>query len=134
MSRMGDEEQTARQILDDLQDAVASKDLDRVVALLDDDVVLFGTAAANLGLEQTTAYIAALLEMDGTVRWGWDQVLPLASERGLLAFAVLGTAGFEDDDGVPDGDPDPFRLTVVAVLRDGRWRLRHFHGSFPYTD
>ncbi|MDP3712417.1 MAG: nuclear transport factor 2 family protein [Mycobacteriales bacterium] len=129
-----DEEQTARQILDDLQTAVASKDLDRVVALLDDDVVVFGTAAANLGLEQTTSYLAALLQLDGTVRWGWDHVLPLASEPGLLAFAVLGTAGVEDDDGVPDGDPDPFRLTCVAVLRDDRWRLRHFHGSFPYTD
>lgn len=128
---MRDEEQTARQILDDLQTAVASKDLDRVAALLDDDVVVFGTAAANLGLEQTTSYLAALLQLDGTVRWGWDQVLPLASEPGLLVFAVLGTVGVDDGEGAADADP--FRLTCVAVLRDHRWRLRHFHGSIPLS-
>ena len=48
-------------------------------------------------------------------------------------FAVLGTVGFEDEQGRALGVRQPFRLTCVAVVRDGRWRLRHFHGSVPQS-
>lgn len=55
----------------------------------------------------------------------------MLDEPGVLAFAVVGTVGFEDAQGKPIGVRDAFRLTCVAVLREGQWRLRHFHGSVP---
>jgi hypothetical protein len=93
--------------------------------------VLFGTAAANLDRTQTDAYVARVIAQEGILRWGWDQVVPVLDEPGVLAFAVVGTVGFEDAQGQLVGERDAFRLTCVAVLREGHWRLRHFHGSVP---
>ena len=127
-------EATIHSILGELQDGVAAKDLDALAALLDDDIVLFGTSAANVDRHDAMAYLAGVLAQEGTVRWTWDNVLPLVDESHLLIFAVVGTVGFDDTDGRPHGQRHPFRLTAVAVHHDGRWRLRHFHGSVPQAD
>jgi uncharacterized protein (TIGR02246 family) len=127
-------EATIHSILNELQEGIAAKDLDALAALLDDDIVLFGTSAANVDRHEAMAYLAGVVAQEGTVRWTWDRVLPLAVETQLLVFAVVGTVGFDDADGRPHGQRHPFRLTVVAVHRDGRWRLRHFHGSVPHSD
>jgi uncharacterized protein (TIGR02246 family) len=126
-----DQEQTARQILGQLQDAIAANDLDELTGLLDDDVVLFGTAAANLDRAQTTAYLARVVSQNGTIRWEWEQVLPLLDKSDVLVFAAIGTVGLDDAQGRPVGKRDTFRLTCVAVAQDDHWRLRHFHGSVP---
>jgi ketosteroid isomerase-like protein len=128
---MSDPEQVARGLLGALQEAFAAHDLAAVTRLFDDEVVLFGTAAANLDRTQTDAYVARVIAQEGILRWGWDQVVPVLDEPGVLAFAVVGTVGFEDAQGQPVGERDAFRLTCVAVLRQGQWRLRHFHGSVP---
>lgn len=124
-------EKIARDILDALQDAFTRHDLPAVTRLLDDEVVLFGTAAANLDQTQTVAYVARVMGQEGTLRWEWDQVVPVLDGPGVLAFAVVGSVGFEEADGQRVGERDDFRLTCVAVLRGGHWRLRHFHGSIP---
>jgi uncharacterized protein (TIGR02246 family) len=128
---MTDAETKIRSILDQLQAAVRAKDLDALSELFDDDIVLFGTAAANMNRHETTSYLTQLIAQEGTIRWEWDTVVPLLDESGLLAFAVLGTVGLDDQDGRPEGQRDLFRLTGVAVERDARWRLMHFHGSVP---
>ena len=125
------EDQLARQLLQELQAAVASKDLAAVLALFDEDAVVFGTAAANVGAEEVRAYLTRVVEQDGTLRWEWDHIVPLLSDPTALAFAVIGTVGFDDEAGAAVEDRDPFRLTCVAVQSEGRWRLRHFHGSVP---
>lgn len=63
-----------------------------------------------------------------------DRVVPVLDEPTVLAFAVVGTVGFEDAQGQTLGERDAFRLTCVAITRDGTWRLRHFHGSVPQQD
>lgn len=128
---MTNPEQVARDILDALQEAFARRDVAAISRLLDDEVVLFGTAAENLDRTQTDAYVTRVLDQHDTVRWEWDDVLPVLERTDVLAFAVVGTVGFEDDQGERVGHRDAFRLTCVAVLREGRWRLRHFHGSTP---
>jgi uncharacterized protein (TIGR02246 family) len=128
-----DHEQSARRILDQLQDAIAAKDLARLAELLDNDVVLFGTAAANVGRVATADYLARVVGQDGTIRWEWEQVLPLLDAPDLLVFAATGTVGLDDDQGRPTGARDVIRLTCVAVAQEGQWRLRHFHGSIPAT-
>ena len=130
---MTDAETTARQLLDEIQEATAAKDADRLAALFADDVVLFGTAAANIGRNESIAYLHRVLAQDGTIRWHWKHVEPLLSEPEVICFAVVGTVGFEFD-GEPDGGRDSFRLTILAVRDAGRWRVRHFHGSVPQID
>jgi hypothetical protein len=128
---MVDLEQTARGILAQLQDAFLGKEVAEVVALLDDEVVLFGSASQSIGARQARAYVERVLDQEGSIRWGWDQVVPLLDGPGVLVFAVVGTVGFEDAQGGPLGDRDPFRMTCIAVGGDSGWRLRHFHGSVP---
>jgi uncharacterized protein (TIGR02246 family) len=128
---MIDEELTARRVLAQLQDAVAAKDLSKLAELFDDDVVLFGTAAANLDRVQTAAYLARVAGQEGTIRWEWEQVLPLFDRPEVFVFAAIGTVGLDDAQGRTVGEREPFRLTCVAVAQDGHWRLRHFHGSVP---
>jgi len=131
---MIDAEKTAREVLADLQDAVAAKDLDRLARLFDDDVVLFGTAAANLDRHQTLSYLARVVAQEGIIRWAWDRVAILVSEPEMLAFAVVGSVGLENLVGQPVGNRGDFRVTCVAVRQNGRWRIRHFHGSVPEED
>jgi len=124
-------ENVARGILDRLQNAFGRKDPAEIAALFDDQLVVIGTAAENLDRTQSDEYVARVFSQPGTVRWGWDQVVPVLSEPDVVVFVVVGTVGFEDAQGQPVGDRDAFRLTCVAVARDGNWRLRHFHGSIP---
>jgi ketosteroid isomerase-like protein len=131
---MSDAELRIRSILDQLQDAVGAKDLDALSAIFNDDIVLFGTAAANMNRHETTSYLAQVIAQAGTIRWEWDTVVPLVDELGLLVFAVVGTVGLEDSAGRPDGQRDAFRLTGVAVQHGAHWRLSHFHGSVPQQD
>jgi hypothetical protein len=130
---MTEAEQVARAILADLQDGFVAHDLAAVTTLLDDEVVVFGTAAESLDGEQSRDYVARMMARDGAVRWSWDRVVPVLFETTILSFAVLGTVGFEDAQGRALGVRQPFRLTCVAVVRDGKWRLRHFHGSVPQS-
>lgn len=118
----------ARDLLDALQDAVASKDSATLGRVFDDEVVLFGTAAANMDRAQTDAYLARVLSQPGVLRWEWDEVVTLWRSAEVLAFAAVGTVGFDDE------PRDPIRLTCVAVSTADGWRLRHFHGSIPETD
>ena len=128
---MTNAEERARSILGVLQDAVSAKDLPALSSLFDDDVVLFGTAAANMDRHETMSYLGRVVAQEGTIRWTWDTVVPLVAELGVLVFAVVGTVGMVDSAGRPDGERDGFRLTCVAVERDAVWRLSHFHGSVP---
>src|ERR1700709_230349 len=107
---MSDAELRIRSILDQLQDAVGAKDLDALSAIFNDDIVLFGTGAANMNRHETTSYLAQVIAQGSTIRWEWDTVVPLGDELGLLVFAVVGTVGLEDSDGRPVGQRDAFRL------------------------
>lgn len=128
---MVSDEQVARGILEGLQRAFVSKDPVQVASWLDDDMVLFGSAVESLDRAQSDDYVARILSLDATIRWGWDRVFPLWHHPDVIAFAVVGTVGFDDVHGEQEGERDPFRLTCVAVAREGGWRLRHFHGSVP---
>jgi hypothetical protein len=78
-----------RSIFGQLQDAVSARDLAALSSLFDDDIVLFGTAAAHMDRRETTPYLARIVAQEGTIRWTWDTVVPLVDEPGLLVFAGL---------------------------------------------
>src|SRR4051812_47781353 len=77
---MADAEATAWQILTDLEEGLATHDLDRMVDLFTDDVVLLGDDDENWDREATVAYLSLMAEMTYTVRWEWDRVAVLVSE------------------------------------------------------
>jgi SnoaL-like domain len=125
-----DDEELARRLLAELQQAVTLKRLDRVLQVFDTDLVVFGTAVANLDSEHSVAYLERVLDQPSPIRWEWDVVRPVARDEQVFCFAAIGSVGFAGD---PDDDREPFRLTCVAVSDGSRWRLRHFHGSVPQT-
>jgi ketosteroid isomerase-like protein len=122
------DEQIARELLAELQDAVVARDVDWLSQIFDDDVALFGTGGENLDREQSLQYLRRVVALDDVIRWDWTRVRPLTSGSGVVSFAVVGTVGFE---GWSDEQRQAFRLTCVAVNDGTRWRLRHFHGSVP---
>ena len=125
-----DDETLARSLLADLQQAVTSRDLDALLEVFDTNLLVFGTAVANLGPAQSVKYLERVVAQPGTIRWEWDEVRPVARDENVFGFAVVGTVGFVGD---PDDERQVFRLTCLAVRDDSRWRLRHFHGSVPQT-
>lgn len=129
-----DAESAARGLLAELEERLAGKDLNRITDLFTNDVVLIGDAVENFDRDTTVAYLRLMAEMKPTVRWDWNRVAVLLSKPGLLSFAAAGTMAFYDETGQRMGDPEPFRVTCLAVEESDRWRWRHFHGSAPTDD
>jgi uncharacterized protein (TIGR02246 family) len=129
-----DPERSARSVLAELEERLATHDIDRIVGFFTDDVVLIGDAEENFDRDATVAYLGVMADMTPTVRWDWDRVAMVLNAPGLLSFAAAGTMAFYDPAGQPLGDREPFRVTCLAVEEQGEWRLKHFHGSAPRRD
>lgn len=129
-----DPERSARSVLTELEERLATHDLDRIVGFFTDDVVLIGDAEENFDRDATVAYLGVMADMTPTVRWEWDRVAVVLNAPGLLSFAAAGTMAFYDPAGQLLGEREPFRVTCLAVEEQGGWRLKHFHGSAPRSD
>lgn len=127
-------EHEARRILAELEERLATHDLDQMADFFTDDVVLIGDDGENFDREATISYLGVMAEMTPTVRWDWNRVAVVLDAPGLMSFAAAGTMGFYDPAGQLLGDREPFRVTCLAVEDQGGWRLRHFHGSAPQRD
>src|SRR5881275_461507 len=112
---MSDPEVTARALLGELEERLATKDLDQMTDLFTDDVVLIGDEIENFDRSSTVEYLGLMADMAPTVRWKWDRVAVVLSAPGLLGFAAAGNIWFDDEAGQPMDDPKPFRLTCLAV-------------------
>jgi len=129
-----DPERSARSVLAELEERLATHDIDRIVGFFTDDVVLIGDAVENFNRDATVAYLAVMADRPRTVRWEWNRVAVVLNTPGLLSFAAAGTIGFYDPAGQLLGHREPFRVTCLAVEEQGEWRLKHFHGSAPRRD
>lgn len=129
-----DAEASARSVLAELEKRLATHDLDQIVDFFTDDVVLVGDAEENFDRDTTVAYLRLMAEMTPTVRWQWHRVAVVLNSPGLLSFAAAGSMGFYDPAGKLMSDPEPFRVTCLAVQEQDGWRLRHFHGSRPVRE
>ena len=121
-----DAQAVARSLLESIQAAASAHDKAALLDLFTDDGMLLGTAAANLDRDAVERYVDLVLGIDETITWIYDDVRVVDAREGAVTFVGIGTAGFDDGD-----EPDPFRLTCLAVLDGERWRLRLFHGSVP---
>ena len=129
-----DPERSARSVLAELEERLATHDLDRIVSFFTDDIVLIGDAVENFDRDATVAYLAAMADRPRTVRWEWNHVAVVLNAPGLLSFAAAGTIGLYDPAGQLLGHREPFRVTCLAVEEPSGWRLKHFHGSAPRSD
>ena len=91
-----DPERSARSVLAELEERLATHDIDRIVGFFTDDVVLIGDAEENFDRDATVAYLGVMADMTPTVRWDWDRVAMVLNAPGLLSFAAAGTMGFQD--------------------------------------
>ena len=127
-------EQSARAVLAELETRLATHDLDQMVDFFTEDVVLVGDAEENFGRDQTRAYLREMADMAPSVHWEWDRVAVVLNAPDVLCFAAVGSIAFHDSAGQPLGEPEPFRVTCLAVREQDGWHLRHFHGSRPQND
>jgi uncharacterized protein (TIGR02246 family) len=129
-----DPERSARAVLAELEERLATHDLDQIVDFFTEDVVLIGDAQENFDRDTTVAYLRLMADMTPTVRWEWNRVAVVLNEPGVLSFSAAGLIGFHDSAGQLLGDREPFRVTCLAVQQQGGWRLKHFHGSRPSSE
>jgi hypothetical protein len=135
VSHMSDEPAAeARGLLAELEERLARKDLGQITDLFSENVVLIGDEVENFDRASTVAYLGLMAGMTPTVRWDWDRVTVVLSMPGVLSFAAAGSMWFDDEAGKRMSDPQPFRVTCVAVDEGDRWRWKHFHGSRPAED
>jgi uncharacterized protein (TIGR02246 family) len=127
-------EQSARDVLAELERRLATHDLDQMIDFFTEDVVLVGDAEENFGRDATRAYLREMADMAPSVHWEWDRVAVVVDAPGVLSFAAVGSIAFHDAAGQPLGEQAPFRVTCLAVQEQNVWRLRHFHGSRPQNE
>ena len=129
-----DDESAARAVLAELEERLATHDLDRMAEFFTDDVVLIGDSEELFDRSSTVDYLGVMADMEPTVRWQWDKLSVVAESADLLAFAAAGTMTFHDPSGAPRGEGEHFRVTCIASHADDGWRLKHFHGCAPRED
>ena len=118
----------ARSVLEALQDAVDSRDPERLIGLFADPAVLIGTSGDGRDRAGLRSYLTEVATQPESLRWDWHDVVPFHDEPDVLAFAAFG------DVVVSDGSTEqraPIRASLVAAPVDGGWRIKHFHGSIP---
>jgi ketosteroid isomerase-like protein len=118
---------TARLMLDRFEAGIAARDLSTLIALCSDQVVLFGSAQANFGPEETNSYLRRVMDAN-SVRWVLDQWAVLHQDDTTTLVAAEGHV--ETDDGSTP-ERSAFRLTLWLIREGEDWKLGHFHGSVP---
>jgi ketosteroid isomerase-like protein len=118
----------ARTLLDRLEQGIAASDLDALTALCTEDVVLFGSARANVGAAATREYLRLVVDSNASVRWLLAPVEVVHADDDRLVVAGVGEVEYEEGEGA---ERLPFRLTLVLERRGEDWLVSHFHGSVP---
>jgi len=131
---MSDSTDAAREVLAELEERLATHDLEQMVDFFTEDVVLIGDSVENFDRQTTIEYLKLMADMAPTVGWQWDKVSVLLHSPEALCLAAAGTMTFFNDSHEPLGDGEPFRVTCLAIATPAGWRLRHFHGSAPQAE
>jgi uncharacterized protein (TIGR02246 family) len=131
MPETEENERSIRELLERWASAVRSKDLERILADHDNDIVMFDVPppfrSVGLGEYRST--------WDTFYEWATDPVVfeivdatVVADDHVAFAYASMHCAGRLGDGSREELD---FRLTVGLVRRDGRWQIAHEHHSIP---
>jgi hypothetical protein len=115
----------AESILRELQAAVDARDADALAGLFDEGAVLIGTSGDARDADSVHRYATAVVSQPEALRWEWRDVVAFHETPDEVGFAAFG-------DVVLGELREAIRVTIVAVRREGRWRVRNFHGSIPW--
>ena len=138
---MNDAARLARSVLDRFEEGIAASDVDALMSLCTEDVVLFGSARANVGSEASRDYLGLIVETYATIRWHLDPIEVVHADEARVVVAGFGEVEHSE---VEHGEVErgaaaapertPFRLTLVLARAGEDWRIAHFHGSVPEAD
>jgi ketosteroid isomerase-like protein len=80
------------------------------------------------GREELEAFLLGYVDGATTYSWDWDRHGgSVAGDVGWLVAEGTETAASEHG-----SERHPYRMIMVCEHRDGRWLLRHVHGSSPH--
>jgi len=83
-------EQSARDVLAELERCLATHDLGQMVEFCTEDVVLLGDAEEAFGRDAMRAHLRVMADMEPTVHWQWNRVVVVLDVPGVLSFALRG--------------------------------------------
>ena len=118
----------ARELLDRLEAGVIARDASALDELCTSDVVLFGTAGANVGSEEVGRYLRLVVDSNSTIRWLLDRWSVVHNDGEHLLVAASGHVEFDEGEGPERSE---FRLSLWLLRENGDWKIGHFHGSVP---
>ncbi len=126
---MGRGAEDARAVLRSLQELIDARDLDGLLEFFDGSV-LIGSSGDGRDRAGVRRYLEAVVGQPGELRWDWREVIPFHRTDDTVGFAAFGDVVL-----VEHGSEQraPIRMTGLAVRHAGGWRLRHFHGSIPFS-
>lgn len=117
----------ARALLDRFEAGIAARDLTALIEMCTEDVVLYGSARANVGREEARRYLELVVQAN-TLRWLLDSWSVLHHDDKYLLLAATGQVEFDEGTGPERSD---FRLSLWLVRETETWKIGHFHGSVP---
>jgi uncharacterized protein (TIGR02246 family) len=117
--------------LQELVSTLATRDVERVLALFTDNASLFGSEAAEfaIGKPALRVFLTELCGQPVTVRWEWE-ITAAGCDGDVVWFVAPAVAVLISDDG-PARRFDPYRLSGVLRRTGGRWLFELFNGSEP---
>jgi uncharacterized protein (TIGR02246 family) len=124
-------ETAVMRILEDLGEAFASKDVQRVLghAAPDTDIVMLGSEEGEkaIGRRELEDFLQSVYSrpMSYSLEWSWHSV----SAEGSVAWVVA--EGLVHAESADHRLSSPYRLTMVLVKRRDNWLMVHYHGSEP---
>ncbi|RAK56512.1 nuclear transport factor 2 family protein [Phenylobacterium deserti] len=125
-----DAERGVRRALIRLNQLLGSRDMALLDEFVDaDDAMLIGTEAGEVarGRSAIETYLQNIFARPESFAFSWREVQ--VSVRGTTAWLFAeGTRVFRGETG---DVKEPYRLTGVLELHNGRWAWRQFHGSQP---
>ena len=110
---------------------LATRDVERVLALFTDNASLFGSEAAEfaIGKPALRAFLGELCAQPVAIRWEW-QVTAAGCDGDVVWFVAPAVAVLSGDNGSVTRI-DPYRLSGVLRRTGGRWLFELFNASEP---
>jgi ketosteroid isomerase-like protein len=114
-----------------LIDALAERDVDRVLPLFSDNASLFGSEDREfaIGKPALRAFLTELCSQPQVARWEW-QVTAAGCDGDVVWFVAPGAAILTGDDG-SETRIEPYRLSGVLRSSADGWIFELFTGSEP---
>jgi ketosteroid isomerase-like protein len=118
-------------VLDAFCDAIARRDVGVVSDLFlprDDVMVVTFEDAVLRDRGELAGFLERYARSSTTYSWDWER--PLVAVEDDVAWLLA--EGVETAT-TPSGDVrTPYRMTLLCLHRDGRWRIAQAHGSSPH--